>query len=166
MWLFLQLLQMFYRQQEEIRRLRELLNQRDVKIKQLELELRNVYMDTGRYWMCRPVALCTLSSCSRLHFLQKTPIFFFAGGKTDASGSMDFPDSWWSHFPNHHQTVVDGLAVLLQSPLACQVTCVWSSCIKGSERLWKIMLLPWRSHLLSSRTKTCFAAPPRYTMGE
>lgn len=40
---------MFYRQQEEIRRLRELLNQRDVKIKQLELELRNVYMDTGRY---------------------------------------------------------------------------------------------------------------------
>lgn len=27
--------------------------------------------------MCRPVALCTLSSCSRLHFLQKTPIFFF-----------------------------------------------------------------------------------------
>ena len=54
----------------------------------------------------------------------KTPIFFFAGGKTDASGSMDFPDSWWSHFPNHHQTVVDGLAVLLQSPLACQVTCV------------------------------------------
>lgn len=44
-----ELLQMFYRQQEEIRRLRELLNQRDVKIKQLELELRNVYTDTGRY---------------------------------------------------------------------------------------------------------------------
>uniref|UniRef100_A0A8C9EK65 DUF1899 domain-containing protein n=1 Tax=Pavo cristatus TaxID=9049 RepID=A0A8C9EK65_PAVCR len=44
-----ELLQMFYRQQEEIRRLRELLNQRDVKIKQLELELRNAYTDTGRY---------------------------------------------------------------------------------------------------------------------
>ncbi|XP_010724481.1 coronin-2A [Meleagris gallopavo] len=44
-----ELLQMFYQQQEEIRRLRELLNQRDVRIKQLELELRNIYMDTGRY---------------------------------------------------------------------------------------------------------------------
>ncbi|XP_021236275.1 coronin-2A [Numida meleagris] len=44
-----ELLQMFYRQQEEIRRLRELVNQRDVKIKQLELELRNVYTATGRY---------------------------------------------------------------------------------------------------------------------
>uniref|UniRef100_A0A8C2STC1 Coronin n=1 Tax=Coturnix japonica TaxID=93934 RepID=A0A8C2STC1_COTJA len=43
-----ELLQMFYRQQEEIRRLRVLLNHRDVKIKQLELELRNLNMDTGR----------------------------------------------------------------------------------------------------------------------
>ncbi|NXC44123.1 COR2A protein, partial [Penelope pileata] len=42
-----ELLQMFYRQQEEIRRLRELVNQRDVRIKQLELELRNLYMYTG-----------------------------------------------------------------------------------------------------------------------
>lgn len=31
----------FHKQQEEIRRLRELLNQRDVRIKQLELEIRN-----------------------------------------------------------------------------------------------------------------------------
>ncbi|KAM7419399.1 hypothetical protein PAMA_016497 [Pampus argenteus] len=32
----------FHKQQEEIRRLRELLNQRDVHIKQLELEIRNI----------------------------------------------------------------------------------------------------------------------------
>ncbi|NXF91208.1 COR2A protein, partial [Eubucco bourcierii] len=44
-----ELLQMLYRQQDEIRRLRELINQRDIQIKQLQLELRNVYMDTGRY---------------------------------------------------------------------------------------------------------------------
>ncbi|KAF1503138.1 Coronin-2A, partial [Megadyptes antipodes antipodes] len=44
-----ELLQMFYRQQEEIRRLRELVNQRDIQIKQLELELRNLCMDTGSY---------------------------------------------------------------------------------------------------------------------
>ncbi|XP_063150869.1 coronin-2A isoform X3 [Candoia aspera] len=36
-----ELLQMFYRQQEEIRRLREALIQRDVQIKQLELEIKN-----------------------------------------------------------------------------------------------------------------------------
>ncbi|KFP38611.1 Coronin-2A, partial [Chlamydotis macqueenii] len=44
-----ELLQMFYRQQEEIRRLRELLKQRNVRIKQLELELRNHCMDTDDY---------------------------------------------------------------------------------------------------------------------
>lgn len=49
MCVFLQLLQMYYRQQEEIRRLRELLIQRDVQIKQLELKLRNLYTDTGNY---------------------------------------------------------------------------------------------------------------------
>ncbi|XP_042080991.1 coronin-2A isoform X1 [Haplochromis burtoni] len=32
----------FHKQQEEIRRLRELLNQRDVRIKQLELEIKNI----------------------------------------------------------------------------------------------------------------------------
>ncbi|KAB5581315.1 hypothetical protein PHYPO_G00174160 [Pangasianodon hypophthalmus] len=37
-----ELLQMYYKQQEEIRRLRELLCQRDVRIKQLELEIKNV----------------------------------------------------------------------------------------------------------------------------
>ncbi|XP_028661704.1 coronin-2A isoform X2 [Erpetoichthys calabaricus] len=37
-----ELLQMFYRQQEEIRRLRELLGQREIWIKQLELEIKNV----------------------------------------------------------------------------------------------------------------------------
>ncbi|NWR39397.1 COR2A protein, partial [Tachuris rubrigastra] len=42
-----ELLQMFYRQQEEIRRLRELIIQRDVQIKQLELEIRNLCTDTG-----------------------------------------------------------------------------------------------------------------------
>lgn len=40
---------MFYRQQEEIRRLRELVNQRDIQIKQLELELKNVCVDVGSY---------------------------------------------------------------------------------------------------------------------
>ncbi|NXP72814.1 COR2A protein, partial [Ramphastos sulfuratus] len=44
-----ELLQMLYRQQDEIRRLHELINQRDIQIKQLQLELRNVYMDRGRY---------------------------------------------------------------------------------------------------------------------
>ncbi|KAM6391881.1 coronin-2A isoform 2-T2 [Rhynochetos jubatus] len=44
-----ELLQMFYRQQEEIRRLRELLNQRDVQIKQLELELKNHRVAAGAY---------------------------------------------------------------------------------------------------------------------
>ncbi|XP_063770740.1 coronin-2A isoform X2 [Pseudophryne corroboree] len=37
-----ELLQMFYKQQEEIRRLRDQLNQRDVQICQLELEIKNV----------------------------------------------------------------------------------------------------------------------------
>ncbi|XP_056121121.1 coronin-2A isoform X1 [Rhinichthys klamathensis goyatoka] len=37
-----ELRQMFYKQQEEIRRLRELLNQKDVRMKQLELEIKNV----------------------------------------------------------------------------------------------------------------------------
>nr|XP_056703930.1 coronin-2A [Euleptes europaea] len=44
-----ELLQVFYRQQEEIRRLREALIQRDVQIRQLELEIKNVHMDTGRF---------------------------------------------------------------------------------------------------------------------
>ncbi|NXP27261.1 COR2A protein, partial [Scytalopus superciliaris] len=38
-----ELLRMFYLQQDEIRRLRELINQRDVQIKQLKLELRNLH---------------------------------------------------------------------------------------------------------------------------
>ncbi|XP_012687212.1 coronin-2A [Clupea harengus] len=37
-----ELRQVFYRQQEEIRRLRELLSQRDVRVMQLELEIKNV----------------------------------------------------------------------------------------------------------------------------
>uniref|UniRef100_A0A672M8E1 Coronin n=2 Tax=Sinocyclocheilus grahami TaxID=75366 RepID=A0A672M8E1_SINGR len=37
-----ELRQMFYKQQEEIRRLKEQLNQKDVRIKQLELEIKNV----------------------------------------------------------------------------------------------------------------------------
>lgn len=41
-----ELLQMYYRQQEEIRRLRELVIQRDIQIKQLSLELRNLCTDT------------------------------------------------------------------------------------------------------------------------
>lgn len=49
MCLFFQLLHMFYRQQEEIRRLREVVNQRDVQIKQMELELRNLHMVIGMY---------------------------------------------------------------------------------------------------------------------
>ena len=32
----------FHKQQEDIRRLRELLNQRDVRIKQMELEIKNL----------------------------------------------------------------------------------------------------------------------------
>lgn len=41
-----QLLQMFYRQQEEIRRLRELLTQREVQARQLELEIKNLRMSS------------------------------------------------------------------------------------------------------------------------
>ncbi|KAL4640451.1 coronin-2A [Arapaima gigas] len=44
-----ELLQAFYRQQEEIRRLRDLLGQRDVRIKQLELEIKNVRNSWGPY---------------------------------------------------------------------------------------------------------------------
>lgn len=39
---------MFYRQQEEIRRLRELLIQREVQTKQLELEIKNLRMVLGQ----------------------------------------------------------------------------------------------------------------------
>uniref|UniRef100_A0A8C9W9Y5 Coronin n=1 Tax=Scleropages formosus TaxID=113540 RepID=A0A8C9W9Y5_SCLFO len=42
-----QLLQLFYQQQDEIRRLREELNQKEVRIKQLELEIRNVRNSLG-----------------------------------------------------------------------------------------------------------------------
>ncbi|OWK53506.1 Coronin-2A [Lonchura striata] len=44
-----ELLQMYYRQREEIRRLHELIIQKDVQIRQLELKLRNLCMDTGNY---------------------------------------------------------------------------------------------------------------------
>ncbi|XP_069866580.1 coronin-2A isoform X2 [Dipodomys merriami] len=44
-----ELLQMFYRQQEEIRRLRELVTQREVQAKQLELEIKNLQMSLGQY---------------------------------------------------------------------------------------------------------------------
>ncbi|GCB68693.1 hypothetical protein scyTo_0000929 [Scyliorhinus torazame] len=44
-----ELLQMFYRQQEEIRRLRELLAQKEVRVKQLELEIKNVRFSPLRY---------------------------------------------------------------------------------------------------------------------
>ncbi|MBN3303806.1 coronin-2A isoform X2 [Amia ocellicauda] len=44
-----ELLQMFYRQQDEIRRLRDLVSQRDVRIKQLELEIKNVRNSQGAY---------------------------------------------------------------------------------------------------------------------
>nr|XP_012432977.1 coronin-2A [Taeniopygia guttata] len=44
-----ELLQMYYRQREEIRRLCELIIQRDVQIKQLELKLRDLGTDTGNH---------------------------------------------------------------------------------------------------------------------
>ncbi|XP_038625870.1 coronin-2A [Tachyglossus aculeatus] len=44
-----ELLQVFYRQQEEIRRLRELVNQREVQITQLELEIKNLNGGSARY---------------------------------------------------------------------------------------------------------------------
>ncbi|XP_029776660.1 coronin-2A isoform X1 [Suricata suricatta] len=44
-----ELLQMFYRQQEEIRRLRELVTQREVQAKQLELEIKNLRMGSERF---------------------------------------------------------------------------------------------------------------------
>lgn len=44
-----QLLQMFYRQQEEIRRLREVLIQRDIQIKQLQLEIKNLRVASHRF---------------------------------------------------------------------------------------------------------------------
>ncbi|XP_060010756.1 coronin-2A isoform X2 [Lagenorhynchus albirostris] len=43
-----ELLQMFYRQQDEIRRLRELVTQREVQAKQLELEIKNLRMGSER----------------------------------------------------------------------------------------------------------------------
>ncbi|KAE8632213.1 hypothetical protein XENTR_v10001476 [Xenopus tropicalis] len=44
-----ELLQMFYKQQEEIRRLRDQITQRDVQIKQLELEIKNKRNSTASY---------------------------------------------------------------------------------------------------------------------
>ncbi|XP_044295621.1 coronin-2A [Varanus komodoensis] len=44
-----ELLQMFYRQQEEIRKLREMLIQREVQIKQLDLEIKNLRQDSSRF---------------------------------------------------------------------------------------------------------------------
>ncbi|KAL2781826.1 coronin-2A [Daubentonia madagascariensis] len=44
-----ELLQMFYRQQEEIRRLRELVTQREVHAKQLELEIKNLRMGSEQF---------------------------------------------------------------------------------------------------------------------
>lgn len=44
-----ELRQMFYRQQDEIRRLRELLSQREVQAKQLELEIKNLQMGLKRF---------------------------------------------------------------------------------------------------------------------
>ncbi|KAM4808719.1 coronin-2A [Rhinophrynus dorsalis] len=44
-----ELLQMYYKQQEEIRRLRNQLSQRDVQIRQLELEIKNVRNSTSSY---------------------------------------------------------------------------------------------------------------------
>ncbi|XP_063074430.1 coronin-2A isoform X2 [Engraulis encrasicolus] len=44
-----ELRQVYYRQQDEIRRLRELLGQRDVQIKQLELEIKNVRNSQGSH---------------------------------------------------------------------------------------------------------------------
>lgn len=41
-YLRLQLLRMFFRQQDELRRLKDELAQKDVKIRQLELELNNL----------------------------------------------------------------------------------------------------------------------------
>lgn len=54
---------------------------------------------------------------------------------------MDFPGLWWSHFPNHHQTVFDGFAALLQAPLACLLTNVRSLFVNASERLKNLALL-------------------------
>lgn len=54
----------------------------------------------------------------------------------DASGSM-----WRSRFPDNHQTVTDGLAVLLQAPLACSLTLVRSSHIDAKEKLGHLTLL-------------------------
>ncbi|XP_053321754.1 coronin-2A isoform X2 [Spea bombifrons] len=44
-----ELLQTFYKQQEEIRKLRELLSQRDVQIRQLELEIKNARNSAATY---------------------------------------------------------------------------------------------------------------------
>lgn len=38
----LQLLRMFFRQQDEIRRLKDELSQKDIRIRQLQLELKNL----------------------------------------------------------------------------------------------------------------------------
>ncbi|XP_067886704.1 coronin-2A-like isoform X2 [Heterodontus francisci] len=44
-----ELLQMFYRQQEEIRRLREQVMQKEIRVKQLELEIKNIRFSSIRY---------------------------------------------------------------------------------------------------------------------
>ncbi|KAM4708545.1 coronin-2A isoform 2-T2 [Discoglossus pictus] len=44
-----ELLQMFYKQQEEIRRLRDQLSQRNIQIRQLELEIKNVRNSSASY---------------------------------------------------------------------------------------------------------------------
>ncbi|XP_018410595.1 PREDICTED: coronin-2A [Nanorana parkeri] len=44
-----ELLQMFYKQQEEIRKLREQLSQRDIQIRQLKLEIKNVHNSAAPY---------------------------------------------------------------------------------------------------------------------
>lgn len=49
-FLCVQLLLKFHKQQEEIRRLRELLNQRDVHIRQLELEIKNMKNSHNSLW--------------------------------------------------------------------------------------------------------------------
>ncbi|EMP37546.1 Coronin-2A [Chelonia mydas] len=82
-----ELLQMFYRQQEEIRRLRELVSQRDIQVKQLELEIKNIRMDSGR-----PVALRMGPAVSLCLDCSAVALPSMAGGDRLGAYGLPVPD--------------------------------------------------------------------------
>lgn len=77
-----QLLRMFFRQQDELRRLKEELTSKDVRIRQLELELNNLKnVSPNNVWPRRLVAWQSCFCCSHfwplINNLLSLPAFFF-----------------------------------------------------------------------------------------